>query len=276
MTPQEMLTQAGKNYGKCCRLVTANASNPDQPTAIESERLIGFGIASDWVRRAGALKPLEYNRRLLSRSNRSPGVTELIRFNLAWSGMNALFCRKSICDLLSTSSARGELARFKIFVRNANLSAQDVAIAERNLRNILDTQISTRIPGVPLGTPVTTLMALHSKYTPPDAQNRGASRTVGDALAAGSLAQLDLSTVIYLMRNWALHGALIDSSFRSVARFRSFIGIILANTAAIHHGVSNALLAKLYPCANKSLQGTFDPSPTLLPQNGLRLKRPRS
>jgi hypothetical protein len=240
-----MFTEAGKNYGKCCKAVNARAADANHPSAMESERLIGFGIASDWVRRAGSLKELQYENRLLNRSNRAPGVTELVRFNLAWSGMNALFCRQSIRGLLSSSSATSELDRFKILVTHANLPNQDVATVVSSLHKILDTQITTRIAGTLPGTQVTTLGALHYKYTPPDAQSRGVSKRVGQALTTGSLAQLDLPTIIYLMRNWGIHGALIDSNFRSVTRFRSFIGNILGSTAAIHYGVSNALLAKL-------------------------------
>jgi hypothetical protein len=70
------------------------------PTAQESELMIGFGIASDWVRRSAALKPLEYTSARMNKSPKSPAVTQMLRFTMAWSGLNALFARPEVMTVL--------------------------------------------------------------------------------------------------------------------------------------------------------------------------------
>ncbi|MCW9023776.1 MAG: hypothetical protein OQK73_03760 [Gammaproteobacteria bacterium] len=244
MSSYKTLRQAGKNYGKCAKSITANLGG-NSPDAVESERLIAFGIASDWSRRAASLKPLSYEGKLLNKSNRSPGVTELVRFNLAWSGLNALFARSSILSLLPPASARSELERFRVLYNNANLDSAKVSSYEDTLRKILSVTITTRIAGVPDGTPVTTLHALHYKYTPIEAKTRGVGRKVTEALSTSNYAVLDLPILIYLMRNWSVHGALIDSSFRSVARFRTYIDTVFKSLAEIHNGISQELLSRV-------------------------------
>ena len=95
MTIEKNLQAAGREYSECAKKFTAKCANPKQPTAIESERRIAFGIASDWTRRAASMQPIAYDSRLMNKSAKTHSVSEMIRFNLAWSGMNALgdFCR---------------------------------------------------------------------------------------------------------------------------------------------------------------------------------------
>lgn len=245
MTTLDNLRTAGKNYGAAAKALTAKLANPSHLTSTESEIRIAFGIASDWSRRAAALKPLEYNSRLMNKSTRTPGVSEMIRFNLAWSGMNALFSRNAVLQLLGTTSASSELGRFKFVCSHSGLQPASVTAQTATLHSILSAQIKTAVPGHSLGTPVTTLSALHEKYTPVHVQSFATGKKIQAALSTGSLAQLDLPILIYLMRNWSVHGGLIDSSFRSVQRFRLYIDTILEALSEVHLGASLALLGKV-------------------------------
>lgn len=239
------LRNAGKNYGAAAKALTARLANPLQPTALESEARIAFGIASDWSRRAAALKPLEYNSRLMNKSARTLGVSELVRFNLAWSGMNALFSRNAVLQLLGPIRATSELDRFKFIYRHSGVAAKSITSFTVTLHSILATQIKTTLPGHPIGTPITTLQVLHEKYTPAHVQVMANGRKVQSAISTGNMAPLDLPTLIYLMRNWGVHGGLIDSSFRSVNRFRLYIDTVLEALSEIHLGASTVLLAKV-------------------------------
>jgi hypothetical protein len=244
MTAYEALRKAGKNYGECAKSIT-NAIGTNPPDAIQSEQLIAFGIASDWVRRAASLKPIIYEGKLLNKSNRSPGVTELIRFNLAWSGLNAIFARNSVLNLLPAARSRSELDRFRIIFDNSAVDPAKISKYEQVLQKILSVNITTRIAGLSQGAQVTTLHALHYKYTPVDTQSRGACRKVEEALNTSNFAMLDLPILIYLMRNWSVHGALIDSSFRSVARFKTYIDTVFEALSEIHFGISKELHCRI-------------------------------
>lgn len=245
MTALDKLRNAGKNYGAAAKALTAKLANPLQPTAHESEIRIAFGIASDWSRRAAALKPLEYNSRLMNKSSRTEGVSELVRFNLAWSGMNALFSRNAVLQLIGATKATSELDRFKFIYQHSGISAGSITSFTATLHSILATQIKTTLPGHPIGTPITTLQALHEKYTPAHVQAMANGKKIQSAISSGNMTPLDLPTLIYLMRNWGVHGGLIDSSFRSVNRFRLYIDTILEALSEIHLGTSAVLLAKI-------------------------------
>ena len=240
MNTEEILKSAYKNYGECAKSVTSRLGGRD-PNPTESELFIAFGIAVDWCRRASKLEPLTYNGKHLNRQKRSKGVTEIIRFNMVWSGMNALFARQSILDLLPTGPTNSELQRFRILFNHSGINAADVNANEKTLRNILSVPITTRIPGVPSGAPVTTLHALHYKYTPIEIQTRGVGKNIKRALDTQNYSSLDLPILIYSMRNWSVHGGIIDSSFRNEDRFKLYIDTILKSLAMVHDGISAEL-----------------------------------
>jgi len=65
------------------------------------------------------------------------------------------------------------------------------------------------------------------------------------AISSGNMTPLDLPLLIYQMRNWSIHGALLDSSFRNEARFSAYINTILAALSDVHASVSQVLLKAL-------------------------------
>jgi hypothetical protein len=243
--PRAKLESAGKVYGACARAIQTKSSTPANPTAQESELLIGFGIASDWVRRAAALEPLQYDKRLMNKSAKSPAVAEMVRFTMAWSGLNALFARPEVVKLFGGTSATSELKLFQYFLAHSGLSAAAMGGYEGTLRALLSAPVTSTVPGYPLGTALPSLQVLHEKFTPQPYRNKGVGKSIQDAITSGNYSLLDLATIIYAMRNWSVHGGLIGSSFRSVPRFNLFIGTILAAIADVHAGVSSALLAKV-------------------------------
>lgn len=246
MSIESDLELAGKNYSACARTTRSKCANPAAPSARESELLIGFGIASDWVRRAAAVKPLEYTKKLMNRSSKSPAVTEMLRFTMAWSSLNALFARPEILRLLGTRTTGGELDLFKILLVSSTFPMTTAAASfEANLRTLLATPVVSAVPGYAPGTPMPTVQVLHEKFTPAPYRTKGVGKTINTAISTGNITSLDLATIIYAMRNWSVHGGLIGSSFRSVPGFNAFIRTILAAVAEIHHGVSKTLLTKV-------------------------------
>lgn len=239
------LESAGKAYSACAKAVKSKSLTPAMPTAHESELLIGFGIASDWTRRAAALQPLTYNKRLMMRSAKTPAVTEMVRFSMAWSALNALFARPEIVNLFGGTSATSELSLLRYFIAHSGIPMAAISTHESNLRALLSVSVSSAVPGYALGTVLPSLQVLHEKFTPSAYRGRGVGKAIQDAISSNNYSTLDLASILYAMRNWSAHGALIGSSFRSVPRFKVFIGIIMEAISDIHSGVSSELLNKL-------------------------------
>lgn len=245
MTTKDNLRRAGKAYSECAKQLTLKSPCPGQPTASESELLIAFGIASDWSRRAAALEPLDYSSRLMRRSAKTPSISEIVRFNLAWSGMNALFSRNAIFALIGSTPPRSELDRFKLLVNMAIAPANVLDSYTSNLHNLLKCITVSFVPGHPAGTPLSVLQVLHEKYTPAQYRSMATGVKIQAAIASGNYASLDAPTLIYLMRNWSVHGGILSSSFRSVPRFNSYIGTVSEALAIIHLQLSNKLLGAI-------------------------------
>lgn len=242
MSIQPNLQAAGQIYGACARKVQTKCASHNAPTAQESELLIGLGIASDWARRAAALKPLQYTGKLMNKSTKSPAITEMIRFTMAWSGLNGLFARPAVLKLLGNKTSGTELELFRILLANSNLSPQRVAAHESVLQTILAANVTTTVPGHPPGTSLMTVQVLHEKYTPVAYQSMSIGKQMQRAIVNQSTTQLDLATLIYAMRNWSVHGSLVGSSFRSVPGFNRFINTIVEAISEVHLGVSKELL----------------------------------
>jgi hypothetical protein len=234
------LRLAGCSYGAAAKAITAKLGNPAAPSAIESERLIAFGIASDWTRRAAALSPLHYSALRMRNSRNAHSVSEMVRFNLSWSGMNAIFSRNSIFSLIGIQPPTSELKRFKALLAASNLPSGLLQNHLSALHAILQATTTSRVPGLPPGQNPT-LQVIHLKYTPVQYQHFATGTLISGALSSGNFAALDVPTLIYLMRNWSVHGGIIGSSFRSVPRFRHYIATISDALAQIHAHVAKHL-----------------------------------
>jgi len=245
MPTAKNLQSTGKSYSECAKRVTAKCLNPKQPSATESELRIAFGIASDWTRRAASMRPIAYGNRLMNKSAKTPSVSEMIRFNLAWSGMNALFSRNSVISLFNPASPKSELDRFRLLYANSGVQPASMNVHLTNLHNILATPTLSAVPGHPIGASLPILQVLHEKYTPIQYQNMATGKLIVAALKSGNYAALDMPLLIYLMRNWSVHGGLLGSSFRSVPRFDLYIKTVSEALSIIHLGLSSELLKRV-------------------------------
>jgi hypothetical protein len=243
MTVQATLRSAGKKYSNCAKILAGKIAVPQQPNAVESELLVALGIASDGTRRAAALETISFDSRLMMRDSKTTSVTEIVRFNLAWSGMNALFSRNSIFSLLGMVPPHSELDRFKALYAKSNVPAGLLAALLSNLHSLLQNIKTTYVPGHPQGTAVSVLQVLHEKYTPMQYQNLPTGKKIAQAIATGNFSPLDLPTLIYTMRNWSVHGVMIGSSFRSVPGFKAYIGSTSEALAIIHEHLARKLEA---------------------------------
>jgi hypothetical protein len=181
----------------------------------------------------------------MRRSAKTPSISEMVRFNLAWSGMNALFSRNTIFGLIGSAAPKSELDRFKLLVNTAVTPANALGGYTSNLHNLLQCTTASFVPGHPVGTLLPVLQVLHEKYTPVQYRNMATGKMIQAAVASGNYTSLDAPTLIYLMRNWSVHGGILSSSFRSVPRFNSYIGVVSEALAFIHLQLSNKLLSDI-------------------------------
>jgi hypothetical protein len=238
------LAAAGREYGAAAKAVSSKATVPRQPSAPESELLIALGIASVWVRRAAAMRPISFDGKRLTKSAKSPSISQVVRFGFAWSGMNALFSRDSVFSLLGIAAPRSELDRFKALYANAGIPATALAAHLTALHTLLIRPTLAYIPGHLPGTRHSVLKALHLKYTPVHYQNTGSGKAVTAAIASGNLAALDIPLLIYLLRNWSVHGGFVNSNFRSVRGFEAYVETVSEALSIIHLEIAKQLAAK--------------------------------
>jgi hypothetical protein len=245
MNKIDNLANAGKIYSSCAAKVKTRTPSGVTPNATDLELLIAFGIASSWTRRAAYMAPITYTEGK-SINKTATFDTELVRFSMAWSGMNALFSRPAVLALFGARPLPGELANFTTIVSNAQLNSSRTSALEANLRAVLETPVKvSTLTGHAPGTLLPTFQVLHEKYTPVSYQGMGIGRKLQDSIQIGDANNLDLPTIIYAMRNWSLHGSLLGSSFRSASRFSVFIDTINDALSEIHSLAASKLLANI-------------------------------
>jgi hypothetical protein len=235
------LRNAGKAYSACAKALAAKLPNPSQPKPIDSERLIALGIASDWTRRAAALSPLHYSSLRMRKSRNAHSVSEMLRFNLSWFGMNAIFARNSIFSLLGVQPEQSELRRFKKLIAACNVPPNFLGAHATVLHKLLQATTTSFVPGLAAGQSHPTLRVIQLKYTPLQYQSYATGKVVAKVLSSGNYSALDVPTLIYLMRNWSVHGGIIGSSFRSVPRFKQYLETVSDALATIHVALANRL-----------------------------------
>lgn len=226
-----LLRSAGKTYSACAKITASRARSP-----LETERLIGFGLAVDWVRRAAALKPLAWDGAPMNRSPRNILVSQMVRFNFQWTAMNAIFGRSAILDLVASAGAprKSELDKFRILFDAASIPRTEIAKATSALHDILS-EPTKRGPSI--------LSLVHDRYV--TVQPGKVAKAIAQAATTGAMTDVDLPMMIYVARNWFVHGVMGDSAFDGVPRFKSFIDTINESLGSIHLHTSQALLAAL-------------------------------
>ena len=232
-----------KELGKCAKKIAAAAPTP--LTTAHAELQIGLGTCADWIAWAASLRTLDFSSARKRRSPRSVNYLESTRFTFVWTGANALFSRDQILARLTSSALpASELDRFVILYRAAALSSTEQAALLAPMHRTLGlTRKPEAFPWAPLSS-IRIIDLVYHKYTPDMYKSRGAAaRRVKDvATGAQPITSLDLPTLIYATRNWILHGALVDSSFRGSPRdYRVFVTAATDALAIIVGRVANAL-----------------------------------
>ena len=238
------LKRAMRLFRSCAQIVKSKAIS-GRPTPVEFERIVGLGIASDWLNWAQALKSMTYSDRRLAKSRRRYGLQELTRFTFMWTATNALFARPAILNLLggNLGAKLPELDRFRVLLQKSSLPATDVTSYESKLHSLLATEMQVEhFPWSARVGPVTTLEVIYHKYTVASEQARGVGKKLHHAATAKNYSGLDLATLIYATRNWNIHGVLITTSFRGPEqKFNLWIDTVNAALARILDGVALAL-----------------------------------
>ena len=240
--PRSTLLQARKEYSKCAQVVEQQISTQGLTRTL-SERIIGIGIALDWVRRAAEMEQISYIGKHLTESEHRDRFTEFIRYGFVWFGLNAIFSRQSLLTLVAVPTGAAEFDRFKVLL-NAGPVTNSSAI-ERELRDLLDTPITPRLPDIPTGTSVTTLNAITLKYIPSATRQGRPAAALAAAANSGSAALLDLPTMLYGFRNWSVHGNALDGCFGSHPRFVRHVELLTTVLAEVHLNTAHAIRTRL-------------------------------
>lgn len=235
------LLAARKHYSKCAQKIESEIRISGL-SDILSERIIGVGIAADWLRRAAEMESITYLGKQLNNSTRTSFI-EIQRFGFSWFGANAIYARPTLLNLLGVPHNTGEYQQFHVLFRSAplpNSASQTVELA-----NLLASPVYSRLPNVPSGTSSSTLYAIHAKYLSHKPPIGVTGKAIAEAATTGDLSDLDLPTIIYAFRNWSVHGNALDGCFGSRPRYTRFVEIIQQVLADVHVATSRAIHAAL-------------------------------
>lgn len=240
------LRQAAKGFGQCAKAIESKQGAGALAPA-DYERIIGFGMACDWLGWARHFGQIAYTDHRRTNSDRAHALNELTRFTFLWTAANALFARTEILHLLDPSLGNGasELQRFRVLFNNSGISAADITKVEKTLHSLLALPMHVQhFPWVAINNPPTILEVIYFKYTVPAEQSRGLGKKLLQAATTGNYSALDLPTLIYATRNWNIHGVLLSSSFRGTRKkFNLWIDTINVALARVLDGASKALHA---------------------------------
>ncbi len=239
---QRCLLAARKDYSKCAAGLESKIKTCGL-TPVLSERVIGVGVAADWVRRAAELEDIRYLGDQLNDSNRKASFTELLRYNFSWFGLNAIFSRDTLLQLVGTAQNSSEFARFCVLFDAASLV--DATATIRVLHDLLARKTEPRLPSTRPGTAVPTLRAIQAKYLPGPNAKGTTNKAVTAALFTGDWSGLNLPTLLYAFRNWSVHGNALDGCFGSRPGFLQYVTTLHGVLAEVHASTAARLLAAI-------------------------------
>jgi hypothetical protein len=193
-------------------------------------------------RRAAEIEDIRYLGGQLNRSSRRSSFVELVRYGFGWFGLNAIFSRAALLDLIGTPGGVGEYDAFLVLFNTASFRSRHTM--ETRLRELLTASTAPRLPNTPSGTAVPTLRAIQLKYTPPGQRGRTA-KAFRVAAESGNVALLDLPTILYGFRNWFVHGNALDGSFGTRPGFLEYVGILQQALSDVHISTAKRLYATL-------------------------------
>ncbi len=233
--PAAALRRALKELGACAKHIASKSPAPI--TATFAELQIGVGTASDWIAWASRLRELDFATSIKRGSPRARSYLESTRFTYTWTAANALFGRDEVLrPVVSGTPPGGELARFRaIYALAALTSAEETAYLAPLHTTLSLTRVTNAFPWATLPA-VRVIDLIYYKYTPSGYRTKGdAARAIANvATGKKTVSSLDLPTLIYATRNWTVHGALLDSSFRGAPQqYQLYITTITKSLADV-------------------------------------------
>ena len=241
MTPQRHAIRAARiAYGKCAKRVEAKITANGLSESL-SEQVIGIGVAIDWLRRAFEMEDISFLGDQLNNSEHKTSFVELLRFNFSWFGLNAIFARPSLLNLVGKPKTNGEFQEFLVLFNAAPLPNASTQIA--TLHALLAKQTAPRLPGRLRGTSVSTLSAIQTKYLQHATLRGKPAKDIASAAASGRISALNLATLLYAFRNWSVHGASLDGSFGTRPGFVRYVDVLQEVIAEVHCSTASKLEA---------------------------------
>lgn len=231
---------ARKVYSQCAKKIEQSIA-AQELTVLLSNRIIGIGVAAEWLRRAAEMDNIHYIGKNLNKSKSNNLFIELLRFNFSWSGINAIYTRNDLLSLFGTPSNNGEYSKFSLLYTNAVLPNAIVRLQELHL--LLNTQITTRLPNSS-NHPVSTLKAIQLKYLPDNVPGPVA-KAMREAVDAGNANSLDMPILLYLFRNWSVHGNTLHGCFGSHPGFLKYTSLLQETLADVHYETAIKLMSLL-------------------------------
>lgn len=242
MTPHRaVLLQARKAYSRCAQRIEAKIKLVGLSQQ-RSDQIIGVGVAADWVRRAAEMDDISFMGKQLDDSPRKPSFVELLRYNFSWFGLNAIFAREELLNLIGRPvKKKSEFEAFRVLYHSAQLHNEQALLT--SLVAVLATPTSPRLPNAAAGTAVSTLNAIYTKYLSHHTGGQ-AAKTIATA-AAGNLSVLDMPTLLYALRNWSVHGNALEGSFGTRPGFLNYVVTLEGVLAEVHLQTATKLLKVL-------------------------------
>lgn len=229
--------------------VLRNREGTSGVTVQGQEQILALGIAADWLRWSSSLSKICFRRVRKQSRERIDGMEELTRFYYAWTAANALFGRPTLLTVLDPTSKPedSELIKFTVLYSHANALNAISGDYINTLHRILFSHIQvTRFPWQPGITSTPILDVIYRKYSDPCQYKRGNYKTIAKALSTNTPTLLDLPLIIYLTRNWTLHGSLLNSGLRGPKeKFGLYIDTVNQALADIMLGAAKAIATKI-------------------------------
>jgi len=237
---RDTLLKARKVYSQCANKVEKSIAAQGL-TPLLSTQVIGIGVATEWVRRAAEMDNIHYMGKNLNKSKNNDLFIELLRFNFSWFALNAIFTRNELLSLFGTPSDKAEYSAFLLLYTRAVLPNATVRL--QTLHRLLNTPITTRLPNTSNHS-VSTLEAIYLKYLPNNIKGRTA-KLVQKAVEAGNANSLDMPTLLYVFRNWSVHGNTLHGCFGSHPGFLEYVSLLQETLADVHYGTAKKLRSLL-------------------------------
>lgn len=244
MSPHRVrIREARKVYSECAGKLEKIIENSEyqEYTVSLSNKLIGIGVAAEWLRYATEMDNIHYIGEKLNKSKKSRLFVELLRFNFSWFALNAIFTRNDLLSLFGTPSDNAEYSAFSLLYTHS--VPPNATVRLQKLHLLLNTPITTRLPSTSSHC-VSTLEAIHRKYLPDNIRGRTA-RAMEQAVKAGNANSLDMPTLLYGFRNWSVHGNTLHGCFGSHPGFLEYASLLQETLADVHYATATKLMNSL-------------------------------